>query len=103
MTKILVRPGACGFDAVIEATRSNNAVKLKIESKCENIKELAKDLQEVSIEDFYGSGSIAKNKIYTVATNCIRHPACPVPCAIAKAVEAELGLALKKNVSIEFL
>jgi hypothetical protein len=47
-------------------------------------------------------GPINQNPIYVEAGKCKLHNSCPVPCGIAKAAEAELGLALKKNVKIEF-
>jgi hypothetical protein len=103
MTKVLVNPGICGFDTVIEAVSSSGVVKLQIKSECEDIKKLAKTLTEVSSQDLRDAKSFTENGIYKNAAKCIRHFSCPIPCAIMKAIEAELGLALKKNVTIKFM
>ena len=39
---------------------------------------------------------------YQAALQNIEHITCPVPVAILKAIEAELGLALPKDVAIRF-
>lgn len=102
MTKVIVDPGICGFDAVLEAIGSNGVVKLRIESECECVKELAEILTEVSLQDLMGDHLFTENKVYKNAAKYVRHQSCPIPCAIMKAVEAELGLALKKDVTIKF-
>jgi hypothetical protein len=103
MTKVFVNPGICGFDTVINATRSGDIVKLKIRSECEEIKKLANTLTSFSLQDMRNAKSFTENKVYENAARYIRHFSCPIPCAIFKAIEAELGLALKKNVTIEFV
>ena len=102
MTKVIVNPGICGFDAVLEAVGSDGVVKLQIESECECVKELAEILTEVSLQDLMGDQLFTENKVYKNAAKFVRHQSCPIPCAIMKAVEAELGLALKKDVTIKF-
>lgn len=103
MTKVLVNPGICGFDTVIEAVRTGDAVKLRIDSECEDIKKLAKTLTEVSLQDLRDAKSFTKNKVYNNANGYIHHLSCPIPCAIMKAIEAELGLALKRDMAIKFI
>lgn len=103
MTRAIVQPGICGFDALIEAVGSDGVVKLQIESECECIKKLAEILTEVSLEDLMEARLFNENKIYESAAKCVRHQSCPIACAIMKVVEAELGLALKKDVTIKFI
>jgi hypothetical protein len=103
MTKVIVNPGICGFNATIEAVYSGGVVRLQIDSECKDIKKLAETLPEVSSQDLRSSKSFTENKIYKNAARCIRHFSCPIPCAIMKAIEVELGLALKKNVTITFI
>lgn len=103
MTKVLVKPGICGFNAIIEVISSGSAVKLKIESDCDDIQKLAQTLTVVSTQDLMNITSFTENPVYKNAAEYIRHFSCPIPCAIMKAIEAELGFALKENVIIEFI
>jgi len=102
MTKVIVHPGICGFDAFLEAKASESVVKLEIKSECEDVKDLARVLSEISIQDLMNTKGFP-NKIYDDAARCTRHLSCPIPCAIMKAIEVELGMALKKNVEIKFV
>ena len=102
MTRVIVHPGICGFSALLEAVGSDGVVKLQIESECECIKKLAEVLTEVSLQDLMEAQLFTENKVYKNAAKCVRHQSCPIPCAIMKTVEAELGLALKKDVTIKF-
>ena len=103
MTIVFVSPGICGFDAVIKATRSGDVVKLNIKSECKEIKKLANTLNSFSLQELINAKSFTENKVYENAARYIRHFYCPIPCAIFKAIEAELGLALKRKVTIEFI
>ena len=101
MTKVIVHPGICGFDAYIEVKASERTLKLQIESECNNVKNLAGGLTEISKEDWMNTKDYA-NKIFKFVSGDIRHLSCPIPCAIMKAIEVELGMALKKDVEIKF-
>jgi hypothetical protein len=103
MTIVFVNPGICGFDTVIKATRSGDIVKLKIRSECKEIQKLANALTSFSMQDIRNARSFTENKVYENAARHIRHFSCPIPCAIFKAIEVELGLALKKIVTIKFV
>jgi len=107
-TIVDVYAGSCGFRTVIKAeseTYSTDdvcayAARISIESECPYIKDLAKKVKRLTIHDLYKP--VGDNPVYKEAAVCLRHPMCPVPCAILKAAEAEMGLALKRNVSITF-
>ena len=103
MTKVIVNPGICGFEAIVEAIRSGDAIRLQIRSECKEIKKLANALTVISLQDLRNAKSFTENKVNKNAARYIRHFSCPIPCAILKAVEVELELALKKNVTIKFL
>jgi hypothetical protein len=103
MTKIFVNPGICGFDTIIEAKRSDDVISLQINSECENVKRLANTLTRFSLQDMRNAKSLTENTVYKTATRYIPHFSCPIPCAIFKAIEAELGWAEKKNISMEFV
>jgi hypothetical protein len=45
-------------------------------------------------------GKLCDSGVYRAAQQYCRHPACPVPCAVLKAIEAACGLALPRDVEI---
>ena len=102
MTKVIVHPGICGFDAHLEVKASESTLKLQIKSECKDVKSLARVLTEIPKQDWMNTEGFAK-KIYEYVSRSPRHLSCPIPCAIMKAIEVELGLALKKNVEIKFV
>ena len=102
MTMIIVEPGACGFTCIIEAKGTGRyEATVTLQSECKQIKRLA---QEVSPVDFMAivRGLYGENPIFQAASRCGLHPSCPIPCSLIKAVEAELGMAVKKSISITF-
>ena len=103
MTKLEIHPGACGFSVIVKATEVGpKKIRLTIETDCEHIKELSGKLELLAIKDIYGP-PFGEDKVYQAAKGLIRHASCPVPCGIIKTVEAELGLAVKKDVLIHFV
>ena len=102
MTSIVIDPGACGFICKITAkgTGRYDAI-VTVESECKQIKRLA---QEVSSVDFMEivKGRFGENAIFHAASRCGLHSSCLIPSSLIKAVEAELGMAVKKHVSITF-
>jgi hypothetical protein len=74
MIKVSVDAGTCGFNSLV-----------KVESD---------DGQNAKIGD---------TKTYELANKYCEHPACPVPCAIIKGIEAACGLALVKNATIKII
>jgi hypothetical protein len=45
---------------------------------------------------------MTESAVYQSAAQHIRHTACPIPTAILKAIEVEVGIALPKDVTITF-
>jgi hypothetical protein len=78
MIKVLVNPGICGFETVIEAVGYSDTVKPQIKSDCEEIKKFAISLPEISLQDLRNAKSFTKNKIYTNADRYIHHFSCPI-------------------------
>jgi len=105
MTTAFVKPGACGLESKIMVTKKNvdsdnYCVDIHIESESDNIKRLAKELTEVNgFEEVFKS--FLTSEVYRLSSKCKLHLACPVPCAIIKAVEVECGLALPRDVEIK--
>jgi hypothetical protein len=100
VTKVCVDPGACGFACMIEVKRTGKyKAAVRLQSRCKQIAQLASQISEVDFMDIVGK-AFGQNQIFLSAARCKLHPSCPVPTALVKAVEAELGMAVKKNVTI---
>ncbi len=103
MTKVEINPGACGFLVTILATKvERKKANVAIQTECEQVNELASMITHLTVQDILGF-PFAEDKVYQAAKIVIRHASCPVPCGIIKTVEAELGLAVKRDVHIHFI
>lgn len=96
-----VDPGACMFKSRITGRPNGKTVLLEIESGCPCVQELAESLNSV---DAFESLKMPyeENPIFRKSGTLLRHATCPIPIAILKCIEASIGLALKKNVKIEY-
>lgn len=100
MSGAIIDAGICGFKTEVMVRKQGRRCALEIRSDCEDIQEMAKQLREVDPYEeisFRGEGPLT----FRIFRKCCRHPACPVPAGIIKAVEVEAGLALARDVSIE--
>ena len=97
-----VNAGVCGMTTKIIATASDDmmSVNVVMESNCPMVNKIG-PIEGINPYDAIGQ-PFTESVIYTRCAGCLRHTACPVPCGIVKAVEAESGMGLKKPVSIEF-
>jgi hypothetical protein len=100
-TKVEINPGACKRKVVIQASRSGSRVSVSIESDCPNVIELSRKISEIGMQEIVRR--MDDNIVYKAASEARLHSTCAVPCAILKAIEAEFGLALKKDVKILFI
>ena len=103
MTRAEVYSGVCGFTTTIDATTDGlRCVLLTIESRCEAIQRLARELDHVDPfrEITFGNGG---PQTLRLAAECQCHTACPVPAGIIKAVEVEAGLALPADATIRIV
>ncbi len=102
MTKVRVDPGQCGMTAVIEVKKKEKGVfELRITSPCEMAMKLAQEVPVLTLADAFKKFS--DNPVYKKGATCVKHVACPVPCAIIKALEVEAGLGVRKDVKIVFI
>lgn len=105
MTRVEVFAGVCGHSAVIEAVKLDAThVQVTLHSACEQITAMNPDLARLQ---WKGKGHVVfkrmtESVVYESAARHIRHTACPIPAAILKAIEVEVGLALAKDVTITF-
>jgi hypothetical protein len=94
-----VDAGICGFSTTVRTAGEGRAMKVTIESDCEDIRKLAAALTEVDPFreiSFRGDGPLT---LELARIHCA-HAACPVPTGILKAIEVEAGLALPRDVTI---
>jgi len=101
-TKLTIDPGACGFTCKVEVDKVGQyQVTCKVQSQCEQIKKLANEVSEVDYFEVWRSPH-GQNYIIQSAARCHCHASCTIPCGLIKAMEAELGMAVKKNVSFTY-
>jgi hypothetical protein len=102
MAKVTLMPGPCGLVSVIEAQKTDRrTVSVKLPTQCGNYKPLEEELTEFNAFDEV-LGKLGPGAKYTsFASKYSKHAACPLPCAIIKAVEVASGMALPKDVTIK--
>ena len=101
MTRVIVEAGICGFITTVEATRTGKrTVSVVVKSDCEAVAELNGDLQELTWTEALGKPG--ESVVWKCVCEHIHHPSCPVVIGILKAIEAELDLAIPRDVAIRF-
>lgn len=102
MTKVSVNSGICGFSVLIAAERDKNKkIRIYLDTECEMVKKMLEDISTLDIMAAF-TGHL-NNPVYRSAAGRLKHAACPVPGAILKAIEVEIGVCLPKDVNIVFL
>lgn len=102
MTKVVVDAGACGVVSRIEVERTEkHKVTVRLQSRCKQISQLTVEISEVDFMDIL-QAPFGRNQVVLSGSRCKLHPSCPIPTAVIKAVEAELGMAVKKNITITY-
>lgn len=102
MITVHIESGICGLNTVVRAFKTQRkSVGIAIKSDCKQVTALENQLRKIEMMDVI-KNPINKNLIYEKAGKCNLHSSCPVPCGVIKAAEAELGLALTKDVRILF-
>ncbi len=102
MTKVVIRSGACGFSVTVAAEKgADKRVRLLIQTECEMVKKMAEELPALDMMSVFTR--LLDNPVYRSAAKHLKHVTCPVPGGILKAMEAECGFAVPKDVSITFV
>lgn len=107
MTKVVINPGVCGFITTVTAIageEDETELTVAVKSGCDAVRDMMEQLggtfnayEECLVKPGHG-------RIYEYAAQHFPiHAACPVLSGIIKCMEAESGLALKRNASIEFV
>jgi len=101
MTKVTIHSGICGFSVTVTAEKAEGKkVRISLDTECEMVTGMLEDISLLDMRAAF-SGHL-QNPVYRSAAMHLKHPACPVPAGILKAVEVELGLCLPKDVTITF-
>lgn len=106
MVRVDVSAGACGYTATIVVSQVDDKhVRVVIHSECEQITAMNADL---AILQWKGKGHevfrrVTDSAVYQSACRHIRHTDCPIPAAILKAIQVEVGIALPRDVTIKFV
>jgi hypothetical protein len=97
-----VAPGICGFDCTVKASRiGERTAAVAIQgSQCAQIQLFAAEVGRIRLNDLFLP--IRRNPVYICAEKSGCHPACVVPAAVLKAVEAALAMAIPRNIRISF-
>lgn len=102
MTKVVVKSGACGFSVTVTARKEKGKkVLISLETECEMVRSMAGEIAVLDMMSLFTR--LPDNPVYRSASHHLKHVTCPVPGAILKAMEAEAGLAVPKDVSIVFV
>ena len=103
MTRVAVECGACGFQAEIEVVRDGKrTVSLRLESGCPAVGRWGAAMERIEWREPLGGVSTALN-FWKSALEALDHRTCPVPVAVLKAIEVEIGAALPVDTAIRFL
>lgn len=105
MTKLKVNPGICGLTAVITADSEDGMeCDISVETQCKMIQKLFETTGgSVNAYEICMPRGDEEKFAVELLRKCNTHAACPMIPALIKAVEAECGLALKKDVSFTFI
>ena len=98
-----VDPGICGFTCIVKAQKNGSrTVAIEISgSGCKQIQKLSGLLQEMSLKDLFKP--ITVNPVMLSAQSAGCHTSCTIPLAIFKTAEVALGMALPRDVKLNFL
>ena len=103
MTRVAVECGACGFQAEIEVLRDGDrTVCLRLTSGCEAVSRWGASVGRIHWRVPLGRAPGALG-YWRSALDILNHRSCPVPLAVLKAIEVEIGAALPVDAAIRFL
>jgi hypothetical protein len=101
MTTLIVNSGACGFIVTIKSEKdAAGKIAISLDTDCEMVRDMLADI--ALLDRMAAFSGILNNPVYQSAAKHLKHPGCPVPGAILKALEVEAGLNVPKDVTIVF-
>jgi hypothetical protein len=101
MCKLVIDPGICGFQCEVEVKKQERRkVGVSIYSECPQLLKLNGMLGSLDFRDIFMSPK--RNIVFTLSEKAGCHASCPVPLAVLKCAEVEMGLALPRDVIMNF-
>jgi len=101
MCKMVVDPGICGFRCEVEVIKKERRkVDVRICSQCPQLIKLNDMLDSLDLRDIFMPP--IRNIVFTLSEKANCHASCPVPLAVLKCAEVEMGLALPRDVIMNF-
>ncbi len=101
MTAVEVDCGICGHHAIVEVSReSKTHIRVSVQTECEMLSSAVEQVDGAAWREALNPRN--PNSVHAVMFQVIKHAGCPVPAAVAKAIEVEVGVALPRDVSISF-
>lgn len=100
MVEVTVDAGICGFCSTIKCESDDmQEVTVDFTTDCPSLKPLEEELGTI---DGYGVcfAKYGDGEIVQLGHKYCKHPGCPVPAGIIKAIEVACGLALPKDSEI---
>lgn len=104
MTKVMIKPGPCNLNTVVEASSEDGMeVQVRIISGCESLEKMTEALGDTWDAYEVCLGKPGTGPVYEYARDKMPgHASCPVLAGIIKCIEVECKLALPQDVSITF-
>ncbi|HDO35269.1 MAG TPA: hypothetical protein ENH07_03090 [Nitrospirae bacterium] len=97
-----INSGICGFSTVVKVEKkAGKKFAVTVSSECEMVQKLGAEMPELEFMDAFKR--ITDNPVYVRASVCLKHVSCPVPSGVLKVLEVEAGLAVPKDVHMEFI
>ncbi len=101
MTKAYLNAGSCGYTVGITVERLDKTkLNIMLDTDCEMVKLMEDDIKGSNWKKLLKK--ISDSTVYISASKRVKHTGCPVPMAIIKAIEVELGIAVPKEVKLNF-
>lgn len=100
MARATISAGACGYTAVVEVKKlEGRNLKVNIISDCKMLQAMAEELEELDWSRQV-LDSFRSSRVYKAAEKHVKHVSCPVPSAVLKTIEVEIGIALPNEVKM---
>jgi hypothetical protein len=101
MCTMVIDPGICNFQSEVRVKKKEKyKVDVTICSDCPQLLQLNEMLDSLDVRDIFMPP--ARNIVFTLSEKAGCHASCPVPLAVLKCAEVELGLALPRDVMMSF-
>lgn len=105
-TNVEIQAGVCGFITSVSAeSEDQQNVNFEIKSDCEKIEALAVKLNKIQpVDAFQEISPTGEGKIMAIVRESLKGccAGCAVPAGIFKSMQVSAGLALPKDISINF-